>query len=205
MKKWSRIASAKETPRAALDERNATILSHAATGLNAAEIAREVGVSRGVVWHVLSAHGTRPHPEPRIRSIADVVADMMRLDAVKYLIAAYDDLAGRTDATVAEVFAYGLAPAEANIFGILSRHQGRMVPVRMIEAALDAERDADRVVGRHLIYVHVSRLRRKLRGTPWRLVNVFGYGYRLDAETQSSVSAIDGSAAAMKGTRSGTV
>lgn len=154
-------------------------------GMGVEATARDVGVSKNTVARhmaaegVMNSAGTRPVSQ----SIAERVADMKPADAVEFLIAAYDNLAGAMRCIEEEAFACGMTPAEAQIFGILRRHQGRAVTHDMLVAAMDDRADAERLRDTpKLCKVYICKMRRKLDGTGWTIETVWGVGYRLEHE-----------------------
>jgi DNA-binding response OmpR family regulator len=69
-----------------------------------------------------------------------------------------------------------LHPREFEVLGLLIRRAPRLVPKRIIIDAL-AEKNIE--VGDSAAEVYVSRLRRKLAGSPVQIETVRGFGYRL--------------------------
>lgn len=171
-----------ERLRDAREARRRAVWHRTKAGWGASEIAADLGCSTATIYTDRRAMGAVAQFVPRRQSIAVIVADMKPLDAVNYLIEAYDNLAGNVDPAADAAFAVGLTGAQARVFSLLLRNQGKVVHFSAIADALDAASASGVPNSRETIRVYITKMRKRMAGSPYRIVNVWGHGYRLDTK-----------------------
>lgn len=80
-----------------------------------------------------------------------------------------------------------LTPQQARIVGRLLRSPGKIVRRDALLQALDWDRPEPLTTGN--VKVHIHRINRRLRGSPWHVENVWGHGYRI-IETPAQPSTV---------------
>ena len=76
-----------------------------------------------------------------------------------------------------------LTQYESRIYGILHKHKGKVVPRGTILDLVYFDRSHGEIPLPRVIDVYLVKIRRKLRGTPFRIEAVFGQGLRLIDES----------------------
>lgn len=69
---------------------------------------------------------------------------------------------------------------EYGLIKLLLSRANRTMAHESIWTALYAARPESAWPGTEIVKVYVCRLRKKLRGSPWRIINEWGVGYRLE-------------------------
>ena len=151
-------------------------------GMSTTDIARSMGVSTMTIYRAGDKLGV-PMRRGRLfarKSIRDAVQDMKPMEAVEYLIEAYEVLSGECATREDEVATlYKLSPFNAKIFTILESHLGEPVRMEFIAVVMSQQRLSTQPIldWDARIRVAISQTRRKLKdaGAPF-VIKLAGTG-----------------------------
>ena len=151
------------------------------TGMKNIEIAQELGVSRMTVYRrgakigLDMRRGTVNHPD----TLRRVVQDMTRDEAIEYLLEVVEQLTAQDEPLQRDVNGVRLTPQQAIIFAMLNRNIGQNVSRERIWNAISAGRpNAGPDIA--AVNVQICMMRKLLRGQ-YRIENIWGFGYRMEA------------------------
>ncbi|WP_176562655.1 helix-turn-helix domain-containing protein [Paracoccus liaowanqingii] len=119
----------------------------------------------------------RAKPSP-VKTLRNAIQDMRPLDALEYVLAIYEDVAGGEDEVAEASRAHKLTAAQAAVFVLLRRHLGEVVSLEALAAIQEAARPNQEACGSDVTRARMTELRKRLAGR-YRIENVRGAGYVL--------------------------
>lgn len=151
-------------------------------GMSITAAATELGIGRKKAQtlakseRIVFAPGTKENPPP-IDALRSAVEDMKPADAVEFLLSVIADFNGVDDLSCAWPD-IRLTPTERAICQFLYVREGKPVPRGDLMNALyphTSEPPEDKIVD---VYIHKTR--KKLAGTGFRILTVWGVGWKLE-------------------------
>lgn len=154
----------------------AEVRQRVADGADSRVIAAEVGMSPRSVYRLCDKAGI-PIRGRKVRSASSLrsaIQDMRPLDALEYVLEAYEVLTGH----LVDIPDVGLSSRETQIFQMMQNRAGEIVSSEAIMAMMEAT-NPDLAASLNLLHVHIKHIRKKLAGR-YRIVNVRAVGYTLE-------------------------
>lgn len=161
----------------------AAISARIKAGQGPGAIADDLGYDKGVVYRVADAYGLpiRRGRVPSIHTIRRAVEDMRPADALNYVLEAYEQLSGDTEARHRAFVGMGLTGQEAQVYAALDAHKGRTI-TREALLSIMANAGNENATGK-LLDVVICHIRKKIADWPVEIRTAHTIGYGLHDKT----------------------
>ena len=153
------------------------------------DIARRMRLDRTQIYRIADKAEIpirRGHIRDEVKSLREIVENMKPAEALEYAIQAYENLAGRLTDESRELFAQlKLTPAQSAIFNMLHHRRETTVTKGEMLDNYYALMSEEKLPDIKIIDVLVCQIRKKIKGTQFRIETVWGVGYRLEEQTET--------------------
>lgn len=143
------------------------------------DVAAETGCKPDDIRSAYRRRGLRLTPD-REKSIRNRALEMKPLDAVEYLLGVIEQVSWACPELPHETDCVDLALTPRKVLRALYDADGKTLSREALHNVICAGKSAGEIPGIKIIDIFVFKIRAALKGHPWRIVTIWGQGYRLE-------------------------